>query len=150
MSQSSIESRDKLRDALTADHEALEERFDAMLEEMRAGTERDQSAEFTRFEEALLSHFDAEEKHLLPIFEAHDPDLAAVIRNEHDEIRRRLRELGIGVDLRTVREETFRELVQLLRDHAAREETFYHFANRAASEDIVKRVIDRLRGRLGR
>lgn len=146
MKESSIDSRHELHTALHADHEKLEARFEALLEEMRAGTARSQSNEWTHFEEALFSHFDAEEKYLLPIFEAHDPDAATAVRNEHEAIRAKIRELGIGVDLRNVREQSVRELVQMLRDHAAREEKLYSFADREAGTDIVQRVLERLRG----
>lgn len=145
MGSSSIDSKHDLHDALVADHAKLERRFEAMLEEMHAGAARDQSAEWTRFEEALLGHFDAEEQHLLPIFEAHDPDAADAIRRDHEQIRARLRDLGIGVDLRTVREQSVRELVQMLRDHAAREETLYRFADSQADEQATKSVLERLR-----
>lgn len=147
MEKSSIDSRHKLHDALTSDHAKLEGRFDAILEEMQSGNAPGQTAEWTQFEEAVLSHFDAEEKYLLPIFEAHDPDSATVIRNEHEEIRKAIRELGLGVDLRTVREQTVRELVQKLRAHAAHEEKLYRFADREASDDIARSVLDRLRMR---
>lgn len=135
--------------ALQEDHAKLEERCRALLEEMRAGEAPSRSAEWTRFEEALVAHFEAEEKYLLPAFAAERPDEAEWIRRDHARIRSLVNRLGVGIDLHTVRERTVRELVQSLREHAEREEaSFYATAERMADERVRRSVIEQLRGSL--
>lgn len=142
-------SRHELFAALQEDHAKLEERCHALLEEMRAGDAPSRSAEWTRFEQALVAHFDAEEKHLLPAFAAEHADEAAWIREDHARIRSLVARLGVGIDLHTVRERTVRDLVQALREHAEREEaSFYEVAERTADERVRRSVIEQLRGSL--
>lgn len=111
-----------LYDALTHDHQRLDAIFETLLNRVHAGDVEASREAWTRFERGLEAHLAAEERTLLPLFDAHDPDEAAAIRREHIEIRRLLAEMGVSLDLHVLREEKVAAFVEALRRHAAREE----------------------------
>jgi hypothetical protein len=79
----------------------------------------------------------AEEQFLLPLLEASDPAEVARIRAEHLRIRDSLTELGLAVELHTVREPRITELVRLLEAHAEHENTaLYRLAGDKASSAV--------------
>jgi hypothetical protein len=88
----------------------------------------------------------AEEEHwLLPAFAACDaPEVACLLR-EHEQIRQKLLELGIGVDLHLTRAETVSAFVELLRNHARREGALaYRWAQRELPEAPRRLLTTRL------
>jgi hypothetical protein len=89
---------------------------------------------------------EAEERLLLPLLEASDPAAVARIRLEHARIRDSLTELGVAVELHTVRESHIRELIELLTAHAKHEDAaLYRVAGEKASTTVehgIARVLD--------
>jgi iron-sulfur cluster repair protein YtfE (RIC family) len=112
-------------------HHQLDERLATLIYDARTGDERPLRACFASLETDLRRHMDEEERELLPAFAAEYPVEAAAIRAEHEEIRRLLADLGVGLDLRLFRLETAEALALQLRAHAMREEALmYPWAQR--------------------
>jgi hemerythrin-like domain-containing protein len=130
-----------LRPLLIRDHERLDALFVKLLEEFRHGDRNTIRAMWTRFEAGLSRHLDAEERHLLPLFARVEPAEAAWLLAEHASFRKKLDELGVGVDLHVVSLAIALEFVESLRAHAHREDRlFYRWAERQAAETIQKAV----------
>lgn len=81
--------------------------------------------DFSVLERRVLDHMSWEEMYILPTYEKSHPQEAAEIRAEHGEFRRRLGEIGIAIDLHSVRASYFDELAARMRAHADREEAMY-------------------------
>ena len=129
-----------LRPLLIRDHERLDALFVKLLEEFREGDPKKVRAMWTRFETGLSAHLQAEERHLLPLFAGVEPAEAAGLLAEHATFRKRLDELGVGVDLHVVSLAIALEFVESLRAHARRENRlFYRWAERV-EESIQKAV----------
>lgn len=119
---------------LHTEHQALDAHFEDIANRVHVGDTALLDAGWEHLEAALLAHMDFEERHLLPRFARDDAAEAAQIRAEHDEIRRRLTELGVAIQLHTLREEAALEFLAALRGHAAREDSlFYAWADRCRS-----------------
>jgi hemerythrin-like domain-containing protein len=96
---------------------------------------------FNELEQRLMTHMEAEEQYLLPLVEVSHPGEADRTRLEHARIRQLVSELGLAIELHAVREPQIAELVQLLREHAAREDrTIYTFAGERASSAVEHRL----------
>lgn len=78
------------------------------------------------FERELTAHLDAEERFILPRFAEAHADEAQGLRREHDEIRRLVLELGVGVDLHCLRATAADQLIDRLRAHARREDALLY------------------------
>jgi hemerythrin len=151
MVQSSSSRARPLGALLRFDHERLEASFLDLVDEFHEGDRDDLRAMWARFETRLLAHFGAEERYLLPLFAKVDPGEAAALLAEHDRFRRKLEELGVGVDLHVVRLDVAEELVTGLREHAAREDRlFYRWAESHVDRARRTLVERRLRGRAPR
>lgn len=107
---------------LIQEHQALDTLFEEVANRVHCGDTVALDESWTALEARLLAHFDYEESHLLPRFEALDPAEALRIKEEHRLVRRALQETGLAIELHTVREEDIEEFLTLLRAHAAREE----------------------------
>jgi hypothetical protein len=122
-------------------------RIDAQLKRMQdlaTGDDRDaMRACWDELEQALLAHLDLEEMHLLPRVR---PEVARGVRAEHDALRTKLGEIGIALDLHTVRAEQIERLAAELRDHAAREDSgLYPEAERAVEPHVKTPLMRRFR-----
>jgi hemerythrin-like domain-containing protein len=138
--------KESLRQLLTQDHERLDRLFDALLEALRADAKDDAARLWAEFDAGLSAHMDLEEKHVLPALSAEEPREAAELRQEHEGIRAKLTELGVGVDLHLTRAETVSDFVELLRKHAQREDALaYQWAERKLSSSAQGTVHSRLR-----
>jgi hypothetical protein len=94
-----------------------------------------------RFERDLEDHLRFEERQLLTPFSQVNPTEAAALRAEHEEIRRRIGELGIGTDLHLVRAETVDQLIAQLRAHGEREDrTLYVWAMEHLPAETIERI----------
>jgi Hemerythrin HHE cation binding domain len=137
--------RHGVRALLRRDHDRLERLFARVLDEFREGDPDDVRAIWTRFESGLAAHFDAEERYLMPLFARVDPGEASELLAEHTVFRRRLGDLGVGVDLHAVRLDVAQELVKTLREHAAREDgLLYRWADLeidAAGRRLIEREL---------
>jgi hemerythrin superfamily protein len=109
-----------------AHHLRLERLFDTLVTQAAEGDPVRVREQWGQFEHDLLQHMQEEETAMLPAFARYHPEEAARFRKEHDDIRRRLLELGIDLDLHQLRESTVREFVDQLRDHARREEALLY------------------------
>jgi hemerythrin len=120
---------------LVMDHDDL----DAFLDQLIAAYEtndRDVAASaYKELEQRLATHFAMEEELLFPDFAKIEPAETAALRTEHQRIRTKLDELGIGVELHQTRIGAIRQLAQDLRSHAAREDALlYRWADRLYSD----------------
>jgi hemerythrin superfamily protein len=115
-----------LFNALREDHARLEALFDTLLNAAHVRDAVATQEAWTDFERALNLHLEAEELHMLPIFDRVDPAEAHRIRTEHQTIRSLLADIGVEVDLHLVGEEKVTEFVRFLRAHAAREESWLY------------------------
>jgi hemerythrin-like domain-containing protein len=124
-----------LRGLLVREHERLDRLFDELLSALQGDARADVARLWSEFDESLTRHMAFEEQRLLPAFEAVDPREAAALVAEHAQIRRKLLDLGIGVDLHLTRADVVNEFVELLRRHAQREdELLYRWAEKELPE----------------
>ncbi len=120
---SNIENKsDGLRELLARDHRELDGVFDALSNALRADARADALRLWGAFEDGLCSHMAVEEKHILPFLRKQDPVEVDALLEEHDEIRAKLTELGVGVDLHEVGSPAVDDFIAQLRRHAQREE----------------------------
>lgn len=104
---------------LALDHLALEALFAQVLEALEAGTP-DVSALWVRFDDALVAHFEHEEKSLLADLLAVRPREARVVLEEHRYLRNRLAQLRAALPALPV--DSARTFLDELRAHGAHEE----------------------------
>ncbi len=72
------------------------------------------------------------------------PDAVDQVLRDHEAIRAALDELGLQVELHTLRKETVDAFLALLRAHAAREDaTLYRAADEALDDDARRRLAPR-------
>lgn len=114
-------------DLLLPDHHR---RLARMFQEVLTTAEGDDSRAlclgWARFDRELEAHLRAEERHLLPEFAKEYPDEAAALKREHEEIRRVVQEVGVGIELHQVRREIADALLDRLRTHAQREDALMY------------------------
>lgn len=122
---------------LTKDHRELDAILRCLAQDAQAPVPGTLQATWSMFETKLIRHMQAEEYYLLPLLEASDPAEVARIRLEHAQIRDSLTELGLAVELHTVREANILELVELLEAHAKHENgALYRLAGDKASSAV--------------
>lgn len=116
------------------EHDRLEEVYTALLASYDNGDWNEVRAEWEVFDRALREHMQTEEERLLHAFRTIDPDEAAAIVGEHDDLRLQLDAFGVLVDLHAFTRSEADELLRRLRAHAGREERlFYPWAVRVVS-----------------
>lgn len=98
-------------------------------------------ADWGAFERALRAHLELEERELFGPVQAIDAAAVEQARADHRRIREMLDELGLEVELHTVRKETIDRFLDLLRAHAAREDaSLYRHADAALSAAEARSV----------
>lgn len=131
---------DSIAEHFGQEHAELEQR----LEQLRnAADSADRTAlvkEWEQFERGLRAHLEAEEAHLFPTVEAAVPEAVREAREAHADIRRRLDELGLQVQLHTVRFETIDAFLERLRAHKDAEDAGLY---RAADAHLEPEARDR-------
>jgi hypothetical protein len=115
------ERRQALRDRLERDHARLDRMFDELLEALKADAREDVLRLWTHFDDGLCRHMALEDEHLVPELQRDEPREAARIVREHSEMRAKLAELGVGIDLHQVPSELITEFIEQLRQHALHE-----------------------------
>jgi uncharacterized protein (TIGR02284 family) len=101
--------------------------------------------EWGELESSILQHIDAEEMFLLPEYARAQPQEAAALVAEHREIRATLGQVGLAIDLHTLRLEQIDAVSKAVLKHVAREEsTLYPWAREAAQSALVDAVLRRL------
>lgn len=134
---------------LLRDHQALH----AALKQLAEDAEAPQVGQLVRtwasFEKQLYAHLEAEEQLLLPLLEASHPAEVARTRRQHEEIRKLVTELGVAVELHTVRRDDILRLVALLERHAEQENVgLYGLAGERASVAVEHRLAALIKARL--
>jgi iron-sulfur cluster repair protein YtfE (RIC family) len=89
---------------LLEDHPKLE----ALYERVVAACEADApelGALWTELDESLTRHLAAEEEHVFPALATVASAEVEVLRAQHEDVRRKLVELGVCVDLHTIRQD---------------------------------------------
>jgi hemerythrin superfamily protein len=110
------------RETLTQEHRHVEALLERMSDSVRIGDPRALCEAWNRFDKELNEHMRFEEEELLPRFAEVDPPEARALLAEHQELRRLLGELGVGVELHSLRADVVEQLFARLRAHAKRED----------------------------
>lgn len=131
---------------LTRSHTYLRELLSRLLAAMAANARDDVRTLWNELDHGLLSHMEAEERFVLPVFARLDPEEARALLREHGKIREQLLLLGVAVDLHYVRYEASRELATLLERHASREGSLLY---RWAEEGLAPELVARLKSHVG-
>jgi hemerythrin-like domain-containing protein len=130
-----------LRAMLTRDHRELDQLFDALSNAVHADARDDTIRLWAAFDDDLCRHMALEEKYILPVLRQEDAVEAAQLSREHDELRAKLADLGIGVDLHQMRAETVSDFIAQLRRHAQREEALaYRWAQANLPADAQQKI----------
>ena len=111
---------------LTQEHRSLEALYDLVANRVHCGDTALLDASWTELETRLRAHLAYEEQHLFARFEQVDRVETARLRDEHAAVRRALAEIGVAIELHTVREETIEAFIAMLRAHGAREEALLY------------------------
>jgi hypothetical protein len=120
-----------IRDVMGDDHERLESLFDTIVSEAVRGDSAYLLDGWRTFERSLLAHLEVEEAQLLRAFGQAAPTEAQALLDEHAQIREKLTELGIDLELHCLGADRVKSFVDGLRAHAAREERLlYSWADR--------------------
>lgn len=131
---------------LTQDHQELDALLRRLAEDAEAPERGVLEETWSSFESKLIRHMEAEERFLLPLLEVTDAAEVARIRLEHARVRDSLTELGVAVELHTVRAVDVNELVGLLAAHAKHENTaLYRLAGEKASRAVEHGVAQLLK-----
>jgi hemerythrin superfamily protein len=143
--QSSIEL------ALKADHQELEVLFERVMASLRSADAERIRGCWLELDRALEQHLSAEEQLMLPHFDRDCPADAARVRSDHHEIRTRLVELGVELDLHSLNPASAARFIDALRGHAAFEErAFYPWSQSKLAQAEQTTLLARLRGALRR
>ena len=135
------ELEESVQTILGRDHQRLERSFDAILAASTYSDPEDLRALWNGFERELLAHLEAEEAHLLPGFSKSQPREAQEILAQHGQIRERLLELAIDLDLHSLKPEQVRSFVGETRSHAVKEDVLlYAWASRQLGEGAGARL----------
>jgi len=115
-----------LESMLAGDHHRLERAFQAIVTRAEGGDFQQLEREWLAFQSALLQHLDAEEKNMLPALAKDRPAEAKTLYDEHANIRAKLLQLGVDLDLHCLRAERIEAFVEAMRAHAHREENIFY------------------------
>jgi hemerythrin-like domain-containing protein len=110
------------------------ERLSGLLVRLRAATEAnerdDMLALWNELDVGLNTHLEVEEKYLFPTLARIDPAAERSLRTQHESIRKKLLDLGMRVELHTVRLDATEEFLNELAAHAmAEDQILYRFAD---------------------
>ncbi len=115
-----------LEGMLAGDHDRLDRAFAAIVTRAEGGDHEQLEAEWFKFQDALLGHLDAEERHLIPALAEDRPREAQTLLDDHRLIRLQLLQLGVDLDLHCLSAERVTTFVEALRAHADREEHIFY------------------------
>lgn len=135
-----------LNAVLSQEHLRLDALFQEVISVFQANDQEGALKLWTRFQEELDAHFGLEEREIIPELAKVNPKEAALILCEHDEIRKKVDELGIGVELHFARLDAVTDLIRRLRAHSKREnELMYVWAqDHLASQKQVNIITETL------
>ncbi len=135
---------------LLEDHRRIDRLLDRLITTVRAD-DRDASAQiWGKTETALLKHLDVEEMFVLPALRTEHAAEVERLRRDHDALRKETGELGLSVELHTLRCDAVESFCARLREHAEREDSLaYVQAGRALSISVARSIASRLERGLG-
>ena len=107
---------------LLSDHRELEELLAQLTCAVEGTNPTELCEQWTQFEQNLRDHLDTEERCLFPLVASAHRDDVERLRAEHQHIRSALSDLGVAVDLHTLRKTSVDELIIYLQQHALRED----------------------------
>ncbi|HJL19103.1 MAG TPA: hemerythrin domain-containing protein [Sandaracinaceae bacterium LLY-WYZ-13_1] len=135
---------DSIREHFGEEHRALETHLERLRDAVEGADKSALVDEWNDFERVLRAHLEAEEAHLFPTVEASAPQAVKEAREAHVAIRQHLDELGMQVELHTVRLETVDAFLSLLRAHkAAEDEGLYRVADEALEPETREKALAR-------
>lgn len=120
------EKLSSLESMLAGDHLRLDRAFQAIVMRAEGGDVQQLEAEWLAFQSALLQHLEAEERTLIPALGKDRPGEAQTLLDEHAEIRIKMLQLGVDLDLHCLRADRVEAFVEALRAHAHREENIFY------------------------
>jgi Hemerythrin HHE cation binding domain len=137
---------DDLGQLLSRDHTRLDRLFQDLLDAFAADARMDVAKLWNEFDRDLRAHLQLEEEHLLPKFLEFNAPEALALTREHQSIRDRLLQLGVGVDLHLTRHAQVADFINELRAHAKREEALmYRWSNQNVRDpELHKSLMQRL------
>ncbi len=126
---------------MAEDHRELERLLKRLSDDAQAPECAALHCTWCEFESRLLGHMAAEEDYLLPLIEAsHTAEVTRTLA-EHKQIRRQVSELGVAIELHTVRQPAIEELIRTLQAHAHYEDqTLYPLAGEEAPPVLQQRL----------
>lgn len=131
---------------LSQDHQQLAVLLERLSRAAEACDREGLAVTWAELEPRLIGHMDAEERYLLPLVEADYPTEVKRTLLEHAQIRDRLAELGVAIELHAVRCGDIQALNDLLQAHAKHEdEELYVRAGDKVSVAVEHRVLSTLR-----
>ncbi|HEX8109157.1 MAG TPA: hemerythrin domain-containing protein [Kofleriaceae bacterium] len=126
-------------------HREIEEACLALLGAGYAGEPCELTRRWGEIEHQLYDHMMAEEHFLFPAYQRDEPENAQDLRDQHARLRALALEIGVAVQLHTVRMEQIQAFVAVLRAHGQREEaSLYRWADRHLADDERHRMHDYL------
>jgi hemerythrin-like domain-containing protein len=122
----------QFKQRLLDDHAELESRLRRLADSVDAN---DPCSELRNiwagFESNLLDHLDTEERCFFPLVAREHRAEIEALRAEHQHIRSAVAELGVCVELHTLRKQTVTDLIEFLRRHSEHEGTsLYEWSER--------------------
>lgn len=134
---------------LAQDHRELDAILRCLAQDAEAPCAGVLESTWDGFERRLIRHMQAEEQFLLPLVEASNPVEVARTLQEHAQIRDLIAELGVAIELHTVRASDIYRLIDLLRAHAKHEdEALYQLAGDKASGAVEHGILAFLKAAL--
>jgi hypothetical protein len=124
--------------------------IDLLLDRLRAAVHADDreatAKRWAEAEKVILKHLDVEEALVFPALRPEHEGEIAALRREHGSIRSGLAELGLALEIHTLRSEAIESFCATLRAHAAREDALaYVAADRALPAPSVRAIAARIR-----
>ena len=119
------ESQRALYTILLEDHPKLEALYERVVDACEADAP-ELGVLWTELDTSLARHLTAEEEHVFPALAEVAPEEVEALRAQHDDVRRKLVELGVCVDLHTLRKDVADAFIDALRLHGQRENTLMH------------------------
>jgi hypothetical protein len=107
---------------LRQQHDQLDALLTTVAEESQSADPARLQAAWTSFERALSAHLRNEERELLPLLISAHPEEVRSILTEHRRLRELVSELGVQIDLHSVRRAALTRLSRMLHVHAKAEE----------------------------
>lgn len=124
---------------LRLEHDEIDGALERLLQAYGTGDQEIARTALREFDTRLTAHLQLEEELLLPEFAGVDPVEAEAIAAEHREIRAKVDELAIGSDLHLTRLPAIRDLAEILRAHAEREDdSLYRWVDRTFGDEPVR------------